>query len=292
MSRLPGYKGRLYTDINGTGIIELKDTLVLKVKIEVFDTDQNRSELFFSIQFSDSMARLKKSTTAGKQLIPGKVNVLEEKEFEVFLPENCLYDTVPSIYVKHNIFSIEAVSALHRLNDPQYPVHTPFTVRIKPTLPILDSLRGKVLMQREWQGKKSVRKTQWQNGWVSSKFSDFGNFQLFLDEADPQLKPPVAEKDTMDFSALTRIKLTPTDNFGIRSFRAELNGKWLMFTNDKARDYIYLFDEQCPYGVHQLKVRIEDLVGNVTEKTWWFKRQPYKPPVKRKPVRKKTVSKK
>ena len=65
-----------------------------------------------------------------------------------------------------------------------------------------------------------------------------------------------------------------------------------MFTNDKARDYIYIFDEQCPFGVHQLKVRIEDLVGNVTEKTWWFKRQPYKPPVKRKPVRKKTVSKK
>jgi len=105
------------------------------------------------------------------------------------------------------------------------------------------------------------------------------------------LKPPVTEKDTMDFSSLTRIKLTPTDNFGIKSFRAELNGKWLKFTNDKARDFIYIFDEQCPYGTHQLKVRVEDLVGNFTEKIWWFKRNPYKPPVKKKPVRKKpTVS--
>jgi hypothetical protein len=34
-----------------------------------------------------------------------------------------------------------------------------------------------------------------------------------------------------------------------------------MFSNDKARSFIYSFDEQCPYGVHELKVRVEDIVG-------------------------------
>ncbi|HLF45024.1 MAG TPA: M23 family metallopeptidase [Chitinophagaceae bacterium] len=291
LSRLPGYTGRVYMDISSTGIIELKDTAVHSVKIEVFDTNDNRSVLFFDIQFSDSLARLQKRTAAGKQLIPGKINSLKEKEFETTMPENSFYDTLPLVYFRHNIFLPAAVSAQHRLNDPQYPVHTPITVRIKPTAIILDSLREKVLMQREWNGRKTVKKVQWQNGWAIASFGDFGNFQLFLDETDPELKPPVTEKDTMDFSSLTRIKLTPTDNFGIKSFRAELNGKWLKFTNDKARDFIYIFDEQCPYGTHQLKVRVEDLVGNFTEKIWWFKRNPYKPPVKKKPVRKKpTVS--
>jgi hypothetical protein len=223
-------------------------------------------------------------------LIPGKTNSINEDEFEVSMPENCFYDTLPLFYFKHNIFSAGAVSALHRLNDPQYPVHVPMNIRIKPTSVILDSLKTKVLMQREWQGRKTIKRVQWQNGWASASFGDFGNFQLFLDETDPELKAPVAEKDTMDFSALSRIKLTPTDNFGVSSFRAELNGKWLKFTNDKARDFIYIFDEQCPFGVHQLKVRVEDLVGNFTEKTWWFKRNPYKPPVKKNVIRKKTTT--
>ncbi len=145
-------------------------------------------------------------------------------------------------------------------------------------------------MQREWLGKKSIRKTQWQKGWLSSSFSDFGNFQLFIDKIPPIILPPVKEKDTMDFSPLTRVLISPTDNSGIKSFRAELDGKWLMFTNDKARDYIYIFDEQCPFGVHELKLWVEDIVGNVTEKIWWFKRNPYTPPPKKKIIRKKKTA--
>jgi murein DD-endopeptidase MepM/ murein hydrolase activator NlpD len=293
LARLPGFKGKIYTDINGTGIIELNDTTVHSVKIEIVDADENLAELFFDIQFSDSLAQLQKRTTAGKRLMPGMVNIIEEKEFEAFMPENCFYDTLPSVYFKQNIFLPAAVSAQHRFNDPQYPVHAAFTVRIKPTIPISISDREKFVMQREWQGISSVKKAQWQNGWLAAAFGDFGNFQLFIDKTPPQLTAPVKEKDTMDFSSLKKILLRPDDNSGIKSFRAELDGKWLMFTNDKAKDFVYVFDEQCPYGVHELKVRAEDIVGNITEKTWWFKRYPYTaPPPKKKAYKKRTVANK
>ena len=292
LSRLPGFRGTVYTDMDGTGIIELNDTATHFVKIEVFDTDENLAELFFEIQFSDSLAKLQKNTGTAKLLSPGVVNIIDEKEFEVYMPENCLYDSMPSIYYRQHVFSAGSVSAQHRLNDPQYPVHSPFTVRIKPTTNIPDSLREKIIMQREWPGEKSVRKAIWQNGWYASAFGDFGNFQLFIDKTPPVLLPPVKEKDTMDFSPLTNLLLTPVDNSGIKSFRAELDGKWLKFTNDKAKNFIYVFDEQCPFGIHQLKVRTEDIVGNITEKTWWFKRYPYTPPPKKKIiVRKRKPSK-
>jgi hypothetical protein len=77
----------------------------------------------------------------------------------------------------------------------------------------------------------------------------------------------------------------------ITRFRAELDGKWLRFTNDKGRNWIYRFDERCPYGVHELKVTVEDLAGNITTKTWWFERKPYTPP-KKKPAKKKAPAKK
>jgi hypothetical protein len=86
--------------------------------------------------------------------------------------------------------------------------------------------------------------------------------------------------DTINLSSATRIVFYPTDNFGVKSFRAELNGQWLRFTNDKGRAHIYKFDERCPYGVHELKVRVEDIAGNVTTRTWWFKKYPYTPPKK------------
>lgn len=287
LSRLPGFKGQSYTDIESNGIIELNDTATHTVKIEVFDTDENFSELFFQIQFNDSLAKTQKEFYAGKRMVPGAVNIIEEKEFEAFIPENCLYDSIPSSYSRQSIFSPGAVSAQHRLNDPQYPVHSPFTVRIKPNTTIPDSIKEKIVMQKApittgGEEKKVFRKAIWQKGWFAAAFSDFGNFQLFIDKSPPVILPPVKEKDTMDFSPLTGILLSPDDNSGIKSFRAELNGKWLMFTNDKAKDFVYVFDEQCPFGLHQLHVRVEDIVGNITEKTWWFKRGPYTSPPKKK----------
>jgi murein DD-endopeptidase MepM/ murein hydrolase activator NlpD len=293
LSRLPGFNGSVYTDIEGSGIIELKDTAVHTVKIEVFDTDENQTQLSFKIQHRDSLVLLQKKTVASKQLVPRVVNVLEEKDFEVFMPEKCFYDTLPLVYFRQNIFSPGSISAQHRLNDPQYPVNSPFIVRIKPENIIPDADKEKVIMQRTWGDKKSVRKTKWQNGWFTAEYADFGNFQLFLDKTAPQILPPVKEKDTMDFSPLTQILLTPTDNFGIKSFRAELDGKWLMFTNDKVKNFIYIFDEQCPFGNHELKLRVEDLAGNITEKTWYFKKNPYTPPPKKKArSKKKTTTKK
>jgi len=58
----------------------------------------------------------------------------------------------------------------------------------------------------------------------------------------------------------------------IKNFRAELDGKWLRFTNDKGRSFIYKFDEMCPPGNHELKVSVDDEAGNKTEKIFHFTR--------------------
>jgi hypothetical protein len=78
----------------------------------------------------------------------------------------------------------------------------------------------------------------------------------------------------------------PGDNFAVKSFRAELDGSWLRFTNDKGRSHVYNFDERCPDGVHELKVTVEDIVGNTTTKVWWFKKYPYTAPPKKKVTKK------
>jgi hypothetical protein len=282
LSKLPGFHGTVYEEIDGTGILELNDTFIHNISIEVFDANENLSALNFQIQYSDSLAKKIKPRNSGRLLIPNQVNIIEEKEFEVYMPGNCLYDSVPLVYSQQNIFSPGSVTAQHRLTDPVYPLHSYFSVRIKPVNEVRDDLKNKIVIVREWKSGRSVRKAEWQNSWLSASFDVFGNFQALVDTVRPTINAPAKGKDTLDLSPLNKIVFTPNDNFAVRSFRAKLDGKWLMFSNDKGRSYVYIFDEQCPFGIHELKVRVEDLVGNVTEKVWWFNRHAYTPPPKKK----------
>lgn len=284
ISPLPGEKGRVYHIYNDDGIIHFYDTSVHNIVIEVVDADENYSKLGFKIQYKDSLAVNKPSAQASVGFVPNYVNVLEKPDFEAYLPEGCVYDTIQPVYYRSNAISDNAVSALHQLNDNSFPVHEEMTIKIKPTKAIRKEWRDKIIIQRN--GSNALLKPEWEGAWLSFKTGAFGSFVALLDLSPPLINDPDVYKkgkgDTLDLSPAARILFTPTDISGIRKFRAELDSNWLMFTNDKGRTWIYNFDERCPYGIHHLKITVEDLVGNTTTKEWWFKKYPYTPPPKKK----------
>ncbi len=291
LSKLPGSNSNVYHLISGDGLISLSDTNIHAVTIEVKDASFNTSQLNFSIQFVDSLARPVIKTVTG-YFVPNEVNVLERPDFELYLPTDCLYDTVQSIYFRNNSTLQYAVSALHQVNDASIPVHDDITIRIKPDKKIPDEWKDKIVIQRSYRSRNNVKKAEWQNNdqWLSAKFGDFGNFQAFADIIPPQLNS-LGTGDTLDLSAATRIVFWPADNFGIKRFRVELDSQWLRFSNDKNIAWVYNFDERCSYGLHQIKVTAEDIVGNTTTRNYWFKKYPYTPP-KKKVISKKKGSKK
>jgi hypothetical protein len=293
LSRLPGDLGVVYEEFDGDGIITLNDTLRHAVSIVVKDVFENTSMLNFAIQFSDSLAGLLPPAPPQREVfIPGNVNVLEKPDFELYIPEDGLYDTVSQIYYRNNALSSNAISAGHQVNDASIPVHDDITVRIKPVRSIPQEWKDKVVIQRSSRNR-TVKKAELQGDWLTAKFSDFGTFQAFVDLTAPSINAPgKLVRDTVDLSPATRIIFYPADNFGVKSFRAELNGKWLRFTNDKGRAFIYVFDERVPFGTYELKVTVEDIVGNTTVKTWNIKKYPYTPPKKKLSKKKKSKSKK
>lgn len=286
LSQMPGDKGAVYKKMNSDGVLNLNDTMQHRVTIEVKDVAGNTSSLNFFIQFDESLAvfdtRVKRETIFN----PRMVNVLEKPGFEIYLPENCLYDTVSTGYLITASGSANAFSDLHQVGDPSIPLHEDAIVRIKLKRPVPEEWQDKLLIQRTGGKGSDFKKAVWQEQWLSAKFGKFGSYQLLADTDPPKLNDP-GKGDTINLSASSRILFTPTDNFGIRKFRVELNGKWLRFTNDKSRNWIYKFDEHCPYGVHHLKATVEDHAGNITVKEWWFKRYHYTPP----PPKKKSVKK-
>lgn len=289
LSKLPGDTGAIYNLMNGDGVIILIDTNVHDVRIEVKDEHMNLSELNCKIQRSDSLMTFAGISSAPIVLYPDHINVFERGEFEMFVSEGSVYDSVHAFYYRENQPSSGSISANHRIADPSIPIHNEFTVRIKPTTRVAEDLRNKIVIRRNKGGRGNVHKADWQGKWIASRFDEFGSFQGFIDNMPPQINN-LGKKDTLDLSPLSRIVFQPKDNFGISNLRVELDGKWLRFTNDKHWSYIYNFDEKCPYGIHELKVTVEDLVGNTTTKTWWFKKYPYTPP--KKVIKKKSKGKK
>lgn len=296
LSMLPGEGGVAYHPYQSDGVIRLTDTLPHPIAIIVADPYGNQSVLRFQIKTTNPWL----GPAANPAKLPGKEPThfvprnpvqLRKADFQIDFPAMGLYDSLP-IFYRRDLFPIlpGAITARHQLNDPTIPVHLNFSVRLKPEHAVPTELRNKVVMQRSYGSVRKVKTGNWEGEWVAATFDDFGYFQAFVDTVPPQVTL-AGKGDTINVSALSRLVFTPNDNFGaIKRFRAELNDSWIRFTNDKGRSWIYRFDQRCPYGVHKLTVTVEDLVGNSTTKTWWIKRAPYQPPVKKsskKPVKKK-----
>jgi hypothetical protein len=263
---LPGDRSRVYESREEEAVLVLNDNAIHDVRIEVRDAAQNLTSVTFKIQHIPS-PQASRSSEANR-LIPNERNVFEEEGFEVFTTELAVYDTVPITYSQATAPAAGTLSALHQFCSAAIPVHDSITVRIKAPATLTPAQRDKVLIKSVAGTRTVVQKASWQNGWFTARFRQLGTFQAFIDEEPPTINAP-----SPDLSKSSSIVFVPKDNFkAVKSFRAELNGRWLRFTNDKGVSHIYRFDDMFPRGEHQLKVVIEDVAGNKTTKIWNVRR--------------------
>lgn len=267
LSKLPGYTDGIYKTADGNdGVIDLEDENNHDIKIIVRDADNNSSTLSFSLK-KNVLSNQLYIAGSDKRFHPGFINIFENDHVSFYLPERSLYDSFRFIYN-------ETISAngnkIYQLHNTSVPLQNYFTIKIRADDSFKDT--GKIVMKRFSGNKEDYKKANYENGWYRSAFREFGYFQLMIDSIPP-LVIPVGLKEGMNASKLTRIKFAITDNTEeINKFTALLDGKWIRFSNDKGRIFIYDFDEHCSPGYHELQIIAEDQVGNTTEKKYHFTR--------------------
>ena len=268
LSRLPGNRSSIYKSDASDGIIDLETKQAHTIKINVADPNGNTSSIRFNISSSGtSPAGSLTPAQATKQFHPGFINIFENEQVQFYLPENALYD---SFAFKYNQTKDAKGKTVYQVHNATVPLHTYFSLKIKEEFLPADT--AKVVMHRFFGSKKDYVKARYENGWYKASFREMGNFQLMVDSTPPTLSA-LGLVNNMNAAKLSRLVFVVTDNTEeIKSFTALLDGKWLRFTNDKGRNFIYKFDEQCPPGLHELVVTAEDQVGNVTQKTYTFRR--------------------
>jgi hypothetical protein len=258
--RMPGYNHSIYKETIPGGMIHLEDGQSHSIRIEIKDAYGNSSYLEFRARYeSDSRSQ---ATFMGKMFYPGMVDGLEMPGAAFYLGENCLYDSL-HLSAQESVGSgKDMVSDLYQFGNSGTPLADTITVRIK--LNKLAELKEKVLMQWSGGDDLEIRKPLWLGEWATATFRSFGTFSLVLDTIPPTIRIPGVVENT-NLHRSSRIAVLVQDNYKkIKNFRATLDGNWLLFSNDKARAYIYHFDEHCAAGKHELKIYAEDEAGNAS----------------------------
>lgn len=273
LSRLPGYPIGVYQDFNGDGVLELEPDKIYDIKIVIKDANGNASNLEFKVKrglIKETGKNPENELYDRKEFHPGFVNIYESESFQLLLTENTLYDSLSFFYDVKKSTDPNVKSPIVSILSGLIPAHDYFTVKLKANEVISKENEEKLLMRQTWNSKKNYSKVTKEGDWYVAKFRNFGQFELVLDTVPPVI---TGIHQHANYSNSRRIVITPKDNTDeIVSFRAELDGKWLRFTNDKERNYIYEFDEKCSRGTHKLKVSVTDLAGNTTEKIFQFTR--------------------
>ncbi len=247
----------------------LNDTMLHSLRLEVADPNGNVSKSLIQIQRSSWVKTV--PVASGILMKAKELNVFENDLVQLVIPENGLYDSIYFRYETLPSVIQNSYSKSFRLHDPKIPVHSYFTVRIKADKQVPYPLRDKMIMVRTEKSEKNVAKANWEWGWYTSAFRDFGDFTLVADDVPPTISLP-GVMDGADLSRAKRIVASVNDNYSsIKNFRAELDGKWLMFSQ-KGRTFTYNFDEYCEPGEHILKIMVDDEAGNRTTKEWIFRR--------------------
>ena len=267
LSKLPGYENGIYkSEHNLDGVIHFNKNETKSYKVVIQDANENDAELEFEVESEGVMTNEKNQNN--QIFEPNQINVFENESLSFYLPENAIYDefhfnlSESKSYTGQNIY---------RFQNDYTPVQCYFPIKIKGNFDLKDT--GKIVMKQNTYNKERYQKASFENGWYKASYRDFGTYQLIKDLTPPSVTPLYGFRDGSNLSRINKIVFSASDNTKpIGEFNGYIDGKWILFTNDKELSFIYSIDKFCPPGEHILKIVVKDLVGNTTEKEYRFTR--------------------
>ncbi len=261
----PNNKLNVYSELKNRGVVSFTDSKKHRIRYLVKDAFGKSSELNFWVVNYPPPARQvhPKPGSANLKLMSYKTdNQFEQPGVKLDLPKDALYDDLAFEY------SVSApvrgsYAGVHHLHNEYTPVHSFCTLSIK-TDNLPKNLTSKAVIVSVGTGSSfSSRGGTWENGWITTKIRDFGDYTVTVD-TDPPVIRPVNITPNKNIKKQSSILVKISDNLaGIKSYRGTLNGKWILMDFDEKNHLLtYLFDEMLKPGKNTFVLRVTDAVGN------------------------------
>ena len=270
----PGNRLRIYKKIKNQGVFTLNDNKKHTFLYELSDTYGNTSTLSFALE-AKSIAPIKSIPN----LKPVQVRYFQFDQRNTFVEDNLLVDLPPYVLYDDLYFEYRKQEASNKTLSPIYwihnnltPLHSYITVSIKSDELIKN--KAKVLIGSTTDGHSFYPEGgKWNGSNISVKTRSFGGYALLEDLIAPKIVP-INIYSNADMSNKWSIMIKIRDNLaGIDSFRATVDGKWVLMEYDAKNDLlVHYFDDNISPGMHQFKLVVKDKVENTATYETTFKR--------------------
>jgi len=264
----PNNKLTIYSNVQNQGIIHFSDRKAHKVQYIVKDGFGNSSRLTFWVKSHPPAplgGRPPLSKPKGEQLFTcGADNHFSRPGILFDVPKEALYEDLPFEYFTTG--QVQGTSSrIHHLHNQYTPLHTYCSLSIKPEGLPEKWLAKAVIVEIEERNRFVSRGGKYENGHVTTRIRDFGNYAIMLDTVPPVIRP-VNVFPNKKVSKQSSIQVKISDNLsGIKTYRGTLNGKWILMDYDEKTHLLaYAFDQRMSPGKNSFKLVVTDAVGNTT----------------------------
>jgi murein DD-endopeptidase MepM/ murein hydrolase activator NlpD len=182
------------------------------------------------------------------KVAPRKVALVNKGPLSIRFDEKSLFDT---LYLQ-----VSTVGNTLQINEPAIPLRGGIEVAYRPSVD--DSLKGKTHIYRLVNGREAFVGGEWVEGEVRFKSRELGTFYPITDKDPPRVR--VLESSPKLISA----RITD-DLSGIASFKANVNGEWVLMNYEYKNNYIWSekTDNSIPFE-GEVILEVTDRAGNVT----------------------------
>ncbi len=269
LSALPGNHISIFSKTAANGVIIFTDTLLHNIKIFVSDVSGNISTVKLHLRYNPAVEKNYVYPANSIACVPDRINELSSANARVQFSKDVFYDAVPFTLTEQQGAEAMQVSPYINLHNNLVPVHDYYEIMIKSGLPDYNPLRYRTVMQLISGKSEDIVKGEWLGNWMKGSFNALGKVRLLIDTVPPEIKTFIWNKDST-FSGEKNLIIKCSDNLKkVNSFRAEMDGKWLLFSK-KGGYFMYKFDEHCLPGSHVLNISVSDVAGNKSTQSFCF----------------------
>ena len=258
-------KKSIFNNKYADGFMQIEEGRSYQIMVEISDFNGNTSFIEFYIVGKET--NLDTVSTSGKEIKKDLDYLFEFDKKSVYFPKGTFSEKV-RIEIKDKNDTITVGKDL-------FPVNKPFKVSFKKTFKEQKILRQSFVAMINYKNRPNYLQTEKKDGRLIAKSKKLGDFIISRDSIAPEVSPKNFKKGQW-LSNFRYLEVKIKDDFsGIKKYRGSINGQWVLFEYEyKNQTLTYDFkDIVFDKALHELRLEVEDNVGNTTEfKTSFYRK--------------------
>ncbi len=260
----PGNKLSIYDEVINNGVYDFSDSNFHQFVYELNDVAGNTSKLTGVLKSIPTIDSVDHTVIQNAHWFNfDDTNEFKAEGIELLFKKGSFYRSFDFTY-EVDASPIDSYSKLHRIHTRKFPIHKAFEIRISPDS-LAKGLQEKALIAKIVDKQIEAVGGVFKDGFIVGSSASFGDFTIVVDTINPEVTA-LNIHDGKKISGYKQISFEIKDEFsGINSYRATLNGEWILMEYDPKNDKLsYQIDDRMKKGKNQIRLEVKDNKENLS----------------------------